>query len=84
MKLLCNISVNSKHKGIIGNDVIIISKRFNCGFENLTYIPKFHDNNEVHRANMIKELTTCLEGGGSMENFIYEDIKDVRDCIACY
>ena len=84
IKLLCKVSVYSDKKGIIGQNVAIISKQSACGFDKLIYKRTPSDNEMIARAISVKDITSCLEGSSFIENFTYEELSMIKDYYACY
>ena len=85
MMLLCNISIYSEIKGIIGRNVRLVSRISRCTYGHLTYDNNIKCNNDNFiRAKAVTELTACLEGTQHIDNFDRDDIQVMRDYIACY
>ena len=84
VKLLCKMSVHSPMKGIIGQNVDIISKKYSCGVNKLFCTVAPHDTDVEVRSTAVKELTSCLEGGMVLGAFNFEEITIIRNYIACY
>ena len=85
MNLLCKVSVYSEPKGIIGRNVDKISRKYGCEYGHLVCnrITSASTDNLI-RARAVTELTACLEGSQYIDNFDIEEIKLIRDYIACY
>ena len=85
MVLLCKISVYSESKGIIGRNVELISRIARCTYDYLSYTRRLKCTDEnITRATAVTELTACLEGSQYIDNFDKDDIKIIRDYIACF
>ena len=84
MNMLCKMSVYSDKKGIIGQNVSIISKKSSCGFDKLQLELASCDDETKSRALLIKEITLCLEGSKDIENFSREELETLKDYVACY
>ena len=78
------MSVHSPMKGIIGQNVDIISKKYSCGVNKLFCTVAPHDTDVEVRSTAVKELTSCLEGGMVLGAFNFEEITIIRNYIACY
>ena len=85
MILLCKISVYCETKGIIGRNVEQVSRIARCAYDNLTYPRDIKcDHENMIRAKAVTELTKCLEGNQYIENFHNDEIRIIRDYIACF
>ena len=84
INLLCKISVHSTRRGIIGENVVIISNLCGCGFDSLTYQPKPCENAVKARAAAIKDITACIEGGRTMDVFDIDELIMFKNYIACF
>ena len=85
MILLCEISVFDRIKGIIGHNAELIRRSSGCSYDYLVYDRGTRiDSASVSRAEAVKELTACLEGGVRCDNFCHDEIKVLINCISCY
>ena len=73
IKLLCKVSVYSDKKGIIGQNVAIISRENACGYDKLQFRTSPREDDVISRAKSVKDITSCLEGTHYIENFIHEE-----------
>ena len=83
VRMLCNVSVYSNVKGIVGNNVSIISKRSRCGFD---FLRHRRDDNDVEfkvRANVIKDISSCLEGDSVLDGFSRDELVMFKNYFAC-
>ena len=85
IKLLADISVSSEPKGIIGQNVTLVSKMWRCGHTMLTRDMFSEPCPEAQaRALAIKELTKCLEASLEVPTFTIEDIKETLKEISLF
>ena len=83
--LLCNISVHSHHKGIIGHNVDLIVSSSGCTYDHLTYTQNSQlSASDMTRVEAVKELTANLERGRCIEDFSTEEAKLLINCIVSY
>ena len=88
MAHLINTSIDMKHVGFIGENIIKISRKWNCSFfilKNNRYI--INDEIALVRVNIIKELSTIrLTNGHDLHitGFSHEDICEMLQYIATY
>ena len=83
--LLCNISVHSHHKGIIGHNVDLIVSSSGCTYDHLTYTQISQlSASDMTRVEAVKELTANLERGRCIEDFSTEEAKLLINCIVSY
>jgi len=81
-KLLCEISVLSDRKGIIGKNVAFIENNYNCNIEHFKYISE--DNNMKVRGLLIRELSGCISNDLVINNWTHKEIKSLIEYVACY
>ena len=84
MNLLCQISVHSPKKGIIGSNVSVISKHSACGFDFLVYNDVKCDRAVKARASAIKDITLCIEGSSYIDGFSFDELVMFKNYIACF
>ena len=84
LNLLCKVSVHSVKKGIIGKNVQIISKHSGCGFDQLVFRNNVCENGIKARATAIKDITSCLEGHTTIDNFSVDELVIFKNYLACY
>ena len=84
IKLLCQVSVYSEKKGIIGQNVSIVSKHSLCGHDILHFREAQCEDEMKSRAISIMDITSCLEGSSYIENFSVEELVMLKNYIACY
>ena len=84
LNLLCKVSVHSAKKGIIGKNVQIISKHSGCGFDQLVFRNNVCENGIKARATAIKDITSCLEGHTTIDNFSIDELVIFKNYLACY
>ena len=84
LNLLCNASVHSDKKGIIGKNVKIISKHSGCGFDHLVFRNDKCEDDIKARTTAIKDLTSCIEGHSTIDNFSFDELVMFKNYIACY
>ena len=85
MILLYKIRVYCETKGIIGRNVEQVSRIARCTYDNLTYPRNIKcDDETIIRAKAVTELTKCLEGNQYIDNFHKDEIRILRDYIACF
>ena len=83
MNLLCQISVHSSKKGIIGCNVSAISKHSACGFDFLVYNDVKCDGSVKARASVIKYVMSCIEGS-NIDGFNFDELVMFKSYIACF
>ena len=81
-KLLCNVSVMSDRKGIIGKNVEFIEKKYNCCVDNFKCLHV--DDNMKARGLLIRELSECISNDSMIDNWTHQEIKYFIEYIACY
>ena len=84
INLLCKISVHSAKRGIIGENVALISDVSGCAFDHLVYKPNTCDNDVKARATVIKDITSCLESGSIIDLFEFDELVMFKNYVACF
>ena len=78
-------SVNFRHMGIMGSNIMAISKRWRCGFEQLFNNNAMScDSKTKSRARSIIEMTECLENRRTIMDCDHEEVLLMRNLIATY
>ena len=81
-KFLCYVSIHSHIKGIIGKNIEYVENIYGCSITNFRYC----DNDDIMkiRSEIVRELSQCLSGGMSIENWSFKEISSFIDYISCY
>ena len=78
-------SVNFRHMGIMGSNIMAISQRWRCGFEQLFNNNVMSCDSETKsRARSIIEMTECLENRRTITDCDHEEILLMCNLIATY
>ena len=75
---LMDLSVAGEKKGLCGQNVIHISQKWQCGYEQLKNNTTIsHDAETLARVEAIHELSACLHNENELSDFSQDEIKDL-------
>ena len=82
---LLDLSVTTEKKGLCGQNVLHISKKWKCGYEQLKDNTSIsHDAETVARVEAINELSACLNNENELNDFSNDEIKDLLYLISIF